>query len=65
MGALDRKRCIVPDEQVGALHGSFCHQCMNVCVCEWVMLAVGVVERFEWSIRLEKQYIYAVHLPFT
>ena len=31
-GAFDRKRHIAPDEQVGTLHGSLCHQCINVCV---------------------------------
>lgn len=29
--ALDGGCCIAPDEQVGTLHGSLCHHCMNMC----------------------------------
>ena len=43
-GTVDRKCCITPDEQVGTLHGSLCHQCMNVCVNVWMLACV--VKRF-------------------
>lgn len=31
LGALKRKDCIAPDEEVDTLHGSLCHRCINVC----------------------------------
>ena len=30
--------CIAPDEQVDTLHGSLCHQCVNVLVNRWRVL---------------------------
>lgn len=54
---VSKKHSIAPDEQVGTLHGSLCHQSMNVWVNGWTGER-GMCWKRLWA-------LYKVHRPFT